>query len=149
MKSKKYDMETRLLKYTASIVRVVEKMVKTKSSNLVGAQLLRAGTSTYFNHGEAKAAESPRDFVHKLELCLKGLRDTKRALMLTRQVPLMHSLTELDALQTETDQLIRIFCVSIRTANRSVMRESASKRYADNPREQNSAPRHCALHVER
>lgn len=132
MKSKKYDLEERLLEYAASIVRLVENMAKTKAGNHVGGQLLRSGTSPYFNHGEAEAAESQRDFVHKMGVCLKELRETKRALRLTRKVPLVQSPVDVEPLLVETEELIKIFFVSIRTANKNVVRESVSEPYGDN-----------------
>ena len=84
MASMEYDLEERLLEYSASITQLVEKMANTKAGNHVGGQLLRSGISPYFNHGEAEAAESPKDFVHKMSVCLKELRETKRALKLSR-----------------------------------------------------------------
>ena len=129
--SRTYDLDDRLLEYSASIVRLVENMTKTKAANHVGGQLLRSGTSPYFNHGEAEAAESPRDFVHKMGVCLKELRETKRALKLTKKVPLVQSPATVDPLLAETEELIKIFFVSIRTANKNVVRESPAEPYGD------------------
>ena len=126
---RKYDLDDRLLEYSASIIRLVESMSKTKAGNHVGGQLLRSATSPYFNHGEAEAAESPRDFVHKMGVCLKELRETKRALKLARKVPLVEPSTAIDPLLAETEELIKIFFVSIRTANKNVVRESPSEPY--------------------
>ena len=119
MGSKKYDLEERLLEYAASIVRLVEKMARTKAGNHIGGQLLRSGTAPFLNHGEAEAAESSRDFVHKMGICLKELRESKRGLLLTRKVPLVKSLADVEPLLAETEELIKIFFVSIRTASRS------------------------------
>ncbi len=83
MSKKKYDLEDRLLEYSAMIVRPTEEMDASKAGNYVGGQLLRSGISPLFNHGEAEAAESPKDFIHKLGVCLKELRESKRALRLT------------------------------------------------------------------
>jgi len=113
------------------VIRLVEDMAKTKAGNHVGGQLLRSGTSPYFNHGEAEAAESPRDFVHKMGVCLKELRETKRALKLTRKVPLVQPPTAVDPLLAETEELIKILFVSIRTANKNVLRESPPEPYGD------------------
>ena len=129
--TRKYDLDDRLLEYSASIVRLVENMTGTKTANHVGGQLLRSGTSPYFNHGEAEAAESPRDFVHKMGVCLKELRETKRALKLTKRVPLVQSPSAVDPLLAETEELIKIFFVSIRTANKNVVREGPPKSYGD------------------
>ncbi len=127
--SRTYDLDERLLEYSAEIVRLVEGMAKTKAGTHVGGQLLRSGTSPYFNHGEAEAAESPRDFVHKLGICLKELRETKRALKLTQRIPLVKSPDSVEPLLEETEELIRIFFTSIRTANKSVARETPDDAY--------------------
>lgn len=127
--SRQYDLDDRLLEYSAAVVRLVECMTKTKAANHVGGQLLRSGTSPYFNHGEAEAAESPRDFVHKMGVCLKELRETKRALKLTRKVPLVQPPSKVAPLLAETEELIKIFFVSIRTANRNTVRESPTEPY--------------------
>ena len=76
MNGRKYNLEERLLQYAAAILRLVEQIPATRTGNHVGGQMLRAGTSPLANHGEAESAESPADFVHKLRLCLKELRET-------------------------------------------------------------------------
>jgi four helix bundle protein len=127
--TRKYDLDDRLLDYSVSIVRLVENMTGTKAANHVGGQLLRSGTSPCFNHGEAEAAESPRDFVHKMGICLKELRETKRALRLTQRVPLVQSPSAVDPLLAETEELIKIFFVSIRTAKKNIVRDSPDESY--------------------
>jgi four helix bundle protein len=73
-----FDLEERLLEYAASIIRLVEKLAPTRAGNHVAGQLLRSGTSPLPNHGEAQAAESADDFVHKLKICLKELKESFR-----------------------------------------------------------------------
>lgn len=73
-----YDLEERLLEYAAVIIRLIEKLPKTQAGNHVAGQLLRSATSPLLNNGEAESAESPADFVHKLKVCLKELRETSR-----------------------------------------------------------------------
>ena len=73
-----YDLEDRLLDFAVSIVELTESFPVTRAGNHIAAQLLRCGTSPLSNHGEVEAAESRRDFVHKLRICLKELRETKR-----------------------------------------------------------------------
>jgi four helix bundle protein len=111
---RRYDLEERLLVYAASIIRVVEKLPNSKAANHIAGQLLRSGTSPLANHGEAEAAESPADFIHKLRVSLKELRESHRWLRLARMVPLV-SADELDPILKETDELIRIFVASVRT----------------------------------
>ena len=72
MKKQVYDLEERLLEYSVSIIKIVDQLPSTKVGNHVASQLLRSGTSPYPNHGEAQAAESPKDFIHKLAYFVKG-----------------------------------------------------------------------------
>ena len=112
-----FDLEDRLLDYAAAIVRLVEELPKSRAGNHVAAQLLRSGTSPLPNHGEAESAESPADFIHKLKVCLKELRETKRCLRLVARIPALPA-HAVDPLLAETVELIRIFAASIRTAEK-------------------------------
>ena len=132
MPGQKYDLEGGLLEYAASIARLVEKMPSTRAANHVGGQLLRSGTSPLFNHGEAQAAESPNDFVHKMKICLKELRESQRALRLIKKVPLTDDPAGLDRLLRETDELIRIFVASMRAAKNNKVREITEDGYEGN-----------------
>jgi four helix bundle protein len=100
------------------VVRITEKMDKTRAGNHIAGQLLRSGTSPYLNHGEAESAESTEDFVHKMRICLKELRETRRALRLVLRVPLTQAPSGVDKVLAETEELICIFFASIRTASR-------------------------------
>jgi len=114
----RYDLEERLLDYSVEIIRLVEELPNTRTGNHVANQLLRSGTSPYPNHGEAQAAESPKDFIHKLRICLKELRESKRWLKLIQSVPLVDSPEKMSDLLKETEELIKIFVRSIRTAGK-------------------------------
>jgi len=116
MQDAKYDLEDRLLEFSVRIVRVTESMPASRASNHLADQLLRSGTSPYGNHGEAEGAESRDDFIHKLRICFKELRETRRWLRLIARVPLVAKPELLNDLLVEADELIRIFAASIRTA---------------------------------
>ena len=112
----KYDLEERLLDFAARIIRLADSLPNRKAANHVGGQLLRSGTSPLPNHGEAQAAESRDDFIHKFKICLKELRESRRWLRLIQRVPLTAKPNRIDPLLSETEELIRIFDKSIRTA---------------------------------
>ena len=114
----KYDLEERLLDYAAQVIRLVDQLPATRAGNHVAGQLLRSGTSPLPNHGEAQAAESRRDFIHKLKISLKELKESRWWLRLIQQVPLMDT-ERVEPLVGETQELIRIFATSIRTAERN------------------------------
>ena len=118
MKKQPYDLEERLLTYSVSIIKLVDQLPSTKVGNHVAGQLLRSGTSPYPNHGEAQAAESPKDFIHKLRISLKELRETQRWLKLMQRVPLIKKPEQLKVIIEETEELIRIFVASIKTAQK-------------------------------
>ncbi|MCC5846423.1 MAG: four helix bundle protein [Verrucomicrobia bacterium] len=113
----KYDLEERLLAFSARIMILSEALPKTRSGNHVAGQILRSGTSAYPNHGEAQAAESSKDFIHKMRVCLKELRETLRWLNLIEKANLLKDTSLLCDLRQENDELIRIFVKSIQTAS--------------------------------
>lgn len=112
------DLGDRLLNFCVEVIRLTEALPATRAGNHVAGQLLRSGTSPYPNHGEAQAAESPKDFIHKMRVGLKELRETYRWLKLVLRVPLIESPNQIEALIVECDELIRIFVASIRTAGK-------------------------------
>lgn len=113
--NQKYNLEERLLAYSVRVVKVVEQLPNSRTGNHVAGQLLRSGTSPYPNHGEAQASESSKDFIHKLKVSLKELRETQRWLKLVQRIPLTKNSELLTSTITETEELIKIFFTSIRT----------------------------------
>jgi len=118
MSKQKYDLEERLLEFSVRIIKIVEQLPNTRTGNHVAGQLLKSGTSSYSNHGEAQAAESPKDFIHKLRISLKELRETQRWLKLIHRLPLIKKPELLNDILEETEELIKIFVTSIKTAEK-------------------------------
>lgn len=115
----RYDLEERLLAYSAGIIAIVDNMRDSTGARHVGTQLIRSGTSPLPNHGEAGAAESRRDFIHKMKICLKELRESRRWLRLILKANLARSQENVPPLIQETEALIKIFFTSVRTAQRN------------------------------
>ena len=115
---RKYDLEDGLLEFTAKVVQLADSLPNTKAGNHIAGQLLRCGTSPLANHGEVEAAESRKDFLHKLRICLKELRETWRWLRLAGRLQLAGTAELRDAL-IEVEALIRIFATSIRTTEKN------------------------------
>jgi four helix bundle protein len=118
MSERVFDLEDRLLDFAARIIRVSESMKPTPAGRHVGDQLLRSGTSPFANHGEAEGAESLNDFVHKLRICYKELRESRRWMRLAQRADLLDQPERLTPLLDEADELIRIFAASLRTAEK-------------------------------
>jgi four helix bundle protein len=114
----RFDLEDRLLDFSARIIRLVDSLPNTRAANQIAGQLLRCGTSPYGNHGEVEAAESRKDFVHKLKICLKELKETRRWLRLIAKSSMMPA-SKMSPILNETEALIKIFFSSIRTAEKN------------------------------
>ena len=110
-----FDLEDRLLEFTVRLLKLVNALPTSRVGNHIAGQLLRCGTSPFANHGEVQAAESRNDFIQKLRVCLKELKEIKRWLRLIARVGLI-SAKRVRLLLVETEELIRIFVASIRTA---------------------------------
>jgi four helix bundle protein len=117
-KSAEFDLEQRLLEFSARIIRLVDALPNTRAANHLAGQLLRSGTSPYGNHGEVEAAESRKDFVHKLKICLKELKETKRWLKLVLLVEML-SAAKMTPILRENEELVKIFFSSVRTAEKN------------------------------
>jgi four helix bundle protein len=115
-KKTKYDLEDRLLEFAVAVVELTDDLPNTRAGNHIAGQLLRCGTSPYGHHGEVESAESRKDFVHKLKVCLKELRETRRWLRLISRLKKMNRDPRLIPCLTEAEELIRIFVASVRTA---------------------------------
>jgi len=111
-----FDLEERLIDFAVRIIRAVESLQKTKIGKHVAAQLVRSGTSPAANYGEAQSAESRSDFIHKMRICLKELRETRIWLIIIKRANLIKSASLIEPLLIENDELISIFVTSINTA---------------------------------
>jgi four helix bundle protein len=114
----RFDLEDQLLDFSARVIRLVDALPNTRAANHLAGQLLRCGTSPYGNHGEVEAAESRKDFIHKLKICLKELKETRRWLRLVARSAML-PVPKTTAILNETEELIKIFFSSIRTAERN------------------------------
>ena len=114
MGSQNFDLEERLLEYSVRIIKLVEQLPHTKTGGHIGGQLLRSGTSPYANHGEAQAAESSKDFIHKMSISLKEANETEYWLLLLKEGEYMEA-NKMDSLSKDIDELIRLLVSIIKT----------------------------------
>jgi len=113
---RKYDLENRLVEFAVRIIDVVNPLSKARTGSHIADQLIRCGTSPAANYGEAQAAESRNDFVHKMKVALKELRGTRVWLLIIQRSALVKTPDKLDPLLGECDELIAIFVASIGAA---------------------------------
>ncbi len=124
---KKFDLERRLIEFSVSIIQIVDAIPNSKAGNHLGGQLVRSGTSVSLNYGEAQSAESRKDFIHKMKVILKELRETYICIELIRKANLFEQKEDLVAARKENNELISIFVKSIETAHRNMQTSSGSK----------------------
>ena len=79
---RRFDLEERLIEFAVRVIRISEALPKTKTGSHFQGQILRCGTSPASNYAEAQSAESKADFIHKMKIVLKELRETKVWLVL-------------------------------------------------------------------
>ena len=115
----KYDLEERLIWFSVRIIELSDFLHKTIAGNHLNKQLVRSSTSPALNYGEAQAAESTKDFIHKMGICLKELRETFINIKIIKYAKLTDNAKLLNLCYTENNELISIFVKSIETAKRN------------------------------
>jgi len=113
---RKYDLEERLINFAILIIELVETMPNSKAANHLAGQILRSGTSPALNYGEAQASESRSDFVHKIKIVLKELRETLVCLKIIMKARLFKNEEKLQLLTKEASELVAIFAKSAKTS---------------------------------
>ena len=113
------EIEDRLINFAVRVLNVTESLPNTKAANHIAGQLVRSGTSPAPNYGEAQSAESRRDFIHKMKICLKELRETLVWLKIIERKPMCDA-SRLADIIGECDELIAIFVKSVKTAEEKV-----------------------------
>ncbi len=110
------DLEDRLIDFAVLVISVVESLPNTKAGNPIAGQLVRSGTSPAPNYGEARSAESWKDFIHKMKISLKELRETLVWLKIVARKPL-GDCRDVPVAVAECNELIAIFVSSTKTAD--------------------------------
>lgn len=108
-------LENRLIDFASRMLDLVDALPPKATARHLGAQMMRSGTSPALNYGEARAAESKADFIHKLKICLKELRETHVALRIVEKQK-WFSGARLEPILDECNQLIAVFVTSLKKA---------------------------------
>jgi len=116
----KSDLEERLVNFAVLIIEIVNKMPNTKAGNHLSGQLIRCGTSPALNYGEAQSGESRKDFIHKIKIVLKELREAFICLKIIDRTRLSRTEEKLKTALKENNELIAIFVKSVETAQKNL-----------------------------
>ncbi len=112
----KGELEGRLIDFAVAIIKLAESLPNTFAGKHISGQIIRSGTSPALNYGEAQSAESRKDFIHKIKVILKELRETLISLKIILKCKLISDQGFLLGLVTENNELISIFVKSVETA---------------------------------
>ncbi len=114
---RKDELSERLLDFTVRIIKLVSALPKTQIGRRLSQQLLDAGTSPGANYEEACGAESRGDFIHKLGVVLKELKESRFWLKVIERTELVPP-QRLGPLLRECEELCKIIAQSIITAKK-------------------------------
>ena len=112
------DIEQRLINFAVAIIELCDQLPNSVAGRHIAGQLLRSGTAPAPHYAEARGAESRRDFIHKLGICLKELNESLVWLKIIKAGNILPE-TDLTAIMTENSELSRIINASIQTAKRN------------------------------
>jgi len=122
---KKFDLEDRFIDFALRISDVVEEIDNSKLGTHLAGQLIRSGSAPALNYGEAQGAESRKDFVHKLKIILKELKESRICLKIIGRKPLIPDIKKLAPIMKETEELIAIIYKSIETAKLNMQKSES------------------------
>ncbi|MFN8350821.1 MAG: four helix bundle protein [Flavobacteriales bacterium] len=114
-----FDLQERLEDFAVMIIRTTDTLPGTPAGRLLADQLLRSGTSPALHYGEAQGAESKRDFIHKMKVALKELREAQAAIRIIQKAGLGPDAPTNARVLKECSELVAIFQTSVNTAERN------------------------------
>jgi len=122
--SGEFDLKERLLNYSVRVVKLCQALERSLVTEHIAKQLLRCGTSPMANYAEASQAESSKDFVHKLGICLKELQESELWILLIQRAKLVSHEERLKPILGESSELLKILAASRRTARKNLTSKS-------------------------
>jgi four helix bundle protein len=114
------ELENRLIDFAVLTAEIIKEMPGNKFANHLANQLVRCCTSPALNYGETQSAESTKDFIHKMSVVLKELRESLICLIIIKRSNSYHSIEPVDVAIIESNELISIFYRSIETARKKL-----------------------------
>ncbi|MBK9984798.1 MAG: four helix bundle protein [Saprospiraceae bacterium] len=123
----KNNLEERLINFAVAVIEIAENLKKSFVGTDLSGQLIRSATSAAQNYGEAQSPESRKDFIHKIKVVLKELRETKISLSIVHRTKLYSDDSKIQSVIDENNELIAIFVASTVTASKNMGLEDSKK----------------------
>jgi four helix bundle protein len=115
----KKELENRLIDFSVAVLKAIDQIKNDKKSLNLVEQLVRSCTSAALNYGEAQSAESKKDFIHKIGVIMKELRETQINLSILAQINPYIDSSDFQHILNENDELLAIFHKTIQTARKN------------------------------
>jgi four helix bundle protein len=121
---KKSELENRLVKFSVAIIGMTKILDDSYASQHLSKQIVRSGTSSALNYGEAQGSPTKKDFIHKISIVLRELRETQINLKIIHDSGLCADNKVIDEISNENNQLVAIFTKTFQTARENESKES-------------------------
>lgn len=115
----KNKLELRLITFSTRIINFSDNLVNKEASRVLTSQILRSATSIALNYGEAQNAQTKKDFIYKVRIAYKELRETNVNLKIIEEAKLFRNKNQIIDLLGETAELLAIFTTILKTANKN------------------------------
>jgi four helix bundle protein len=116
----KKALEERLINFAVLIIQIANKLPNSGVGAHLSGQITRSGTSPALYYGEAQSAESKKDFIHKIQIVLKELRETLVCLKIIDRSGLLSVNSEIELAIKESNEMISIFVKSVEIAKKNL-----------------------------
>jgi len=123
MNKRIFDLEDRLVDFASRIIDVVEALPNSRAGNYIAGQLIRCDLAPALLYSEAQSAESRDDFIHKMKIVLKELKETRVCLKLIKKREMIKPFSRSETVAKENEELVAIVSKSIDTAKRNNKKE--------------------------
>ncbi len=119
IEERKYDLEDRLIDFSSRVIDVVDSLPVNRAGNYIAGQMIRCGLAPCLLYGEVQGAESRDDFIHKMKIALKELKETRVCIKLVIKKEMIKPANRMDAIRRENEELIAIISKGIETAKKN------------------------------
>ena len=120
---KKSELENRLVRFSVDVISLTENLTEGYASQHLAKQLVRSGTSSALNYGEAQGAPTKKDFIHKISIVLRELRESQNNLRIIHNSGLAKNTDQIEGILDECSQLTAIFTKTFQTARNNERKE--------------------------
>ena len=123
MSTTQYNLEQRVAEFSSRVIEICDLLPPKTGASHIKDQMFRSSTSVAANYAEASVPESRKDFIHKMNVALKELVETRMWLKIIMLRKYLDTST-VEPIIKETTELAKIFHASVMTARKRLTGEN-------------------------